>query len=315
MKKVLIALGDEELIIRQVKELTSFSIRNDLDKNQIEYWIISEKEIDFKKIEFPEWIKNIVYCNTNDFIIAENFLEALKGIFSIKKPEILIFGSDSFSVGISTRFSNFIKGGALNFVKKMEINVEGVYLTKQAYSTNLLSKFKLKKRNNCLSIEKGFKEEYEILKNKIPIEKIEKAKTNYSWLKDYQVEKIETTDNIEEQKFVIILGKGIGSLENISLIKEFAKKFKGKIGATRPVVMNGWIPINDLVGVSGHFISPEICLVLGASGQGAFSSGIVNSKKIIAVNTDKNAPIFKQSDIGITLDYKVFLREILEKTI
>lgn len=111
---------------------------------------------------------------------------------------------------------------------------------------------------------------------------------------------------------ILICGYGIGSRENAELAVKIAGESGFGIGATRPVVTSGWLPAEYLVGISGNHISPQNCIVLGASGSQAFMAGIADSKKIIAVNTDKSAPVFWKCDVGITEDCMKFLKRLAE---
>ena len=114
-------------------------------------------------------------------------------------------------------------------------------------------------------------------------------------------------ENPWEKETVLVCGYGIGGRAHAQQIRDFAELHGFGLGATRPVVANGWLPPEYLVGISGAVIGPKVCLVLGASGSQAFLAGISASQKIISVNLDGKAPIFQKSDIGIVGDCMDFL--------
>ncbi|MEG1436307.1 MAG: FAD-binding protein, partial [Oscillospiraceae bacterium] len=95
-------------------------------------------------------------------------------------------------------------------------------------------------------------------------------------------------------------------------VRELAKKIGAGFGLTRPVALNGWGSTSEIIGQSGKIISPSICLALGTAGAGAFLVGIEGAKKIIAVNTDSNALIFKNADIGIKMDAIKFVDAMIQ---
>lgn len=113
-----------------------------------------------------------------------------------------------------------------------------------------------------------------------------------------------------DTKIVIVCGHGIGGKENARKVVEIAGKIGAAVGATRPVVTDGWLPPEHLIGISGAEISPEICIVLGASGSQAFFAGIASSRKIISVNLDENAPVFLKSDIGVVGECMDFVEKL-----
>jgi electron transfer flavoprotein alpha subunit len=112
-------------------------------------------------------------------------------------------------------------------------------------------------------------------------------------------------EGLEDSDFVVVCGKGVGSKQAVEEITEWAASIGAAIGGTKKVIDHGWLPIHQLIGQTGHTISPGICLVIGASGATPFINGIIGSEKIIAINNDKHARIFDYADIGIIEDYKV----------
>lgn len=115
------------------------------------------------------------------------------------------------------------------------------------------------------------------------------------------------TVNLQAAKKVIGVGRGIAQETDLSMIRELAQAIDGEVGCTRPIVeAEYWMPKESYIGVSGLMLSPSVYLAIGISGQVQHTVGIDRSQVIIAINNDKNAPIFKQSDYGIVGDiYKV----------
>ncbi|NLA12290.1 MAG: hypothetical protein GX883_09240, partial [Firmicutes bacterium] len=92
-----------------------------------------------------------------------------------------------------------------------------------------------------------------------------------------------------------------------------AKKLGAGFGLTRPAALEGWGRVDEIVGGSGVTITSEVSLVLGASGAGAFMCGLEAVSRIIAVNTDKQALIFKQADIGLLADAPALVEALLKR--
>jgi electron transfer flavoprotein alpha subunit len=113
---------------------------------------------------------------------------------------------------------------------------------------------------------------------------------------------------------VISGGRGLQRKEGFELLKETAELLGGVIAGSRPAVDNGWLPNTLQVGLTGQKISPEIYLAVGISGAIQHMAGCLKSKVIIAINNNREAPIFRFSHYGIVGDYgdvlKAFNHEI-----
>jgi len=119
---------------------------------------------------------------------------------------------------------------------------------------------------------------------------------------------------LEDAKVIVSVGRGIGSKENIAKIEPLAKALNGEIAGSRPVCMDyGWLSEDRQVGLSGKKVSPKVYIALGISGQIQHIAGMRNSKTVIAINKDKNAPIFQECDYGIVGDIFTVVPKILEQ--
>jgi electron transfer flavoprotein alpha subunit len=121
------------------------------------------------------------------------------------------------------------------------------------------------------------------------------------------------TVDIAEAETVIGAGMGAISSDFYPLVAELAALLEGSIGATRPVIDSGKVPRERLIGQTGKTITPNIYLALGVSGATHHTGGIQESKKIVAVNRDPQAPIFKNADAGAAADLKEVLPLLIER--
>jgi electron transfer flavoprotein alpha subunit len=108
--------------------------------------------------------------------------------------------------------------------------------------------------------------------------------------------------DISQESILISVGRGIQTEDNIELAEELAELLGGVVSATRPVVDQGWLPISRLIGKSGKTVKPQLYLALGISGAPEHVEAITDSKMIIAINTDPNAPIFDVAQYGAEVD-------------
>ena len=115
--------------------------------------------------------------------------------------------------------------------------------------------------------------------------------------------------DLSTAEFIVSVGRGIGKEENIPIAEQLAGKINAQIGSSRPVVDAGWLDHSRQIGSSGQTVSPKLYFGLGISGAIQHLVGMKGSKQIIAINKDKNAPIFEIADYAVVGD----LLEIIPK--
>lgn len=119
--------------------------------------------------------------------------------------------------------------------------------------------------------------------------------------------------DLAKAEVIVGAGRGIGKAENIEMIAELAKALGGEYGASRPVVDAEWTDHNRQVGTTGQTVAPKMYMACGISGAIQHLAGMKKSEFIVAVNTDKDAPIGEFADVLVVADLKQFVPVMTEK--
>ncbi len=117
---------------------------------------------------------------------------------------------------------------------------------------------------------------------------------------------------VEKADIVVTAGRGVGGPEGVKLLVELAKAIGGTIGGSKKVTDAGWLPVDRQIGQTGKTVRPTLYIGVGVSGAIQHIFGMKESKVIVAINSDPNAPIFEYADYGIVGDYRQVIQALLE---
>lgn len=115
------------------------------------------------------------------------------------------------------------------------------------------------------------------------------------------------TVDLTKADVIVAVGRGIGGPDKMGPVEELARVLGAEIGASRPVIDNEWLPRDRQIGSSGQTVAPKLYLALAISGAIQHTVGMKGADTVVAVNKDRNAPIFALADYGVVADVHEFL--------
>ncbi len=244
---------------------------------------------------------------SKDFLQFNNIADRLFQI--IKDEEIkLILASSTYQCRDLIAFLSVdLQASPISNVIDFNIENQKVFTINSISGGESLYKSKINSEYSLLLIRpKSFNPIDVELNTDYKIEEIENNNLNVFDI--YKEEK--TGPQLEDAKIVISAGRGMVSKDNLYIIEELANKLNAAIGGTRAIVDAGWMPYSQQVGQTGKTVKPDIYIACGISGATQHQVGMKDSKFIIAINKDEEAPIFQIADLGIVGDTLTVLPKI-----
>lgn len=248
-----------------------------------------------------------IACGADEAITvdaAEYNTEAYAAIVAelVKKyaPDMLFVGATANGKDLGARVAAALKAGCVTDVIAIKEADGKVVLTQPLYGGSIYSDSVVE--GFAIAIVRGgaFKkvDEPDTAKEGAIIAETVVAPELRAKIVDSVLEISESVD-LEGADIIVAGGRGVGNKENYEMVKELASLLGGVVGATRPVIEEGWISRAHQVGQSGKIVAPKLYIAFGISGAAQHLSGITGSDYIVAVNKDEEAPIFEIANIAI----------------
>jgi electron transfer flavoprotein alpha subunit len=119
--------------------------------------------------------------------------------------------------------------------------------------------------------------------------------------------------DLSQAEIIVAVGRGIKKPENMELAQNLAEALGGEIGASRPICDSGWLPMDRQIGSSGQTVAPKLYVALGISGAIQHQVGMKGSRTVVAINKDREAPIFDVATYGIAGDLFEVVPPLIEE--
>ena len=192
------------------------------------------------------------------------------------------------------------------------IGMEGTNYIREMWAGNVLATLEVTTPITVATVQGTAFSKAEPTGTESPINRLEisvpETKTRFIEMRETVSDRPDPT----EARVVVSGGRGMKGPENFKLIEELTDFFGGAVGASRAAVDAGWISNDFQVGQTGKMVAPDLYIAAGISGAIQHLAGMKNSKVIVAINKDEEAPIFEVADFGLVADLFKAVPELTE---
>tara|TARA_X000000368_G_scaffold64994_1_gene46389 strand:+ start:1321 stop:2265 length:945 start_codon:yes stop_codon:yes gene_type:complete len=260
-------------------------------------------------------LSSVIYINNSELnnYNPEYYLKSLELLNNELSPDLLIFGHSYETRDWVPRLSARLDKAFVSDCVSLQFESE-LYFIRPIYQAKLNEKIKLNNQG-IVSFQAGSYSTEDITSGACNIDEksLDLSSIELSINPGERFKESADGVDLSNAEVIVSIGRGVGKIENIDLVKSLAEKLNAQIGASRPVVDAGWLDHSYQIGSSGQTVSPKLYLAVGISGAIQHLVGMKGSKNIIAINKDPNAPIFEISDYAILGDIFEILPKLIEE--
>lgn len=225
-----------------------------------------------------------------------------------ENPDFIVFSHSSYGWDLAPRVAYSLDAAQFSEVSAVEDGVPVV----PACNSKLRRRMKASSSRTVLTLQAGAFSLTEDIDAKPAFEQIDTDGTDKITFHGYEQAEEGGVD-LGKADVIVSAGRGVGGADNVGIVADLAKALGGEYGASRPVVDAEWVEHTRQVGTTGQTVSPKLYVACGISGAIQHLAGMKKSEFVVAVNTDKDAPIGEIADVLVVADVKQFLPELTQK--
>lgn len=241
----------------------------------------------------------------------QSYASVISEISQKENARVLVLSNNNTGKAIAPRLSVKLKAGIGSGVSKLPLNLIPFTVYKRTYSGSAYAHIVIKSDVKIITLSQNSFDIIETPNNAV-IENYDAA-VNGAFVKTVVKDVQKQTGKIvlTDADIVVSGGRGMKSPDNWPALIELAELLGAATACSRPVSDEGWRPHDEHTGQTGKIIAPNLYIALGISGATQHLAGISSSKYIVAVNSDKDAPIFEAAQYGIVGDAMKILPKLL----
>jgi electron transfer flavoprotein alpha subunit len=243
------------------------------------------------------------------------YIGALGPAIKSAAPAFVVFPHTYQTVDYMARLAQAVGAGLLPEVTAFQDEAGSLLWSRPIMSGKLQAKVRVKGEGTVLvSVQSGAFQADGVVRGEAEVKPLEvdlaAVKPDREVL-GYEEVGGDTVD-LTKAEVIVAVGRGVGGADKMGVVEALAKALGAEIGASRPVIDNGWLPRDRQIGSSGQTVAPKLYIAAGISGAIQHLVGMKGSSTVVAINKDPGAPIFTVADYGIVGDLHEVLPALTE---
>lgn len=314
--KVLVILEQRDNVIKKAS-FEAASVGRELAKQlnlEVEAVIAGNEIINIQDVG-RYGISSVTHLKNSDFAnyTSSGYCEAISEYLKSVNTEYVILANTSLGKDLAPRLAVRLNAGCIMDVTAYTVSNNELILTRPVYAGKALVNVKFKSSIKVFTTRPNvFKAEITDSENLVNVSVKDITSPDLK-SKVTEFKKSEGKLDVAEANIIVSGGRGLKGPENFHLIEELADALGAAVGASRAVVDAGWRSHGEQVGQTGKTVSPTLYVACGISGAIQHLAGMSSSKYIVAINKDKDAPIFNIADYGIAGDIFEIIPKLTEE--
>jgi electron transfer flavoprotein alpha subunit len=304
MRRTLVVVEVKDELIRNVS-FEALSAAQKIDSAEITAIVLGSSEPQFVS-SLAEYGADKVYVISDDRLkqyTPDGYLQALAQLVDGVKPDVILMGHTAIGKDVSPRLATKLGIGLISDVTHIELEENEIIFTRPIYAGKAFQKKKIISGTVFATIRP----------NNIPLLEADSSRTAETITFNPTITDIRTVVkdvvqksvggvDLTEAKVIVSGGRGVKGEDGFKLLDELAESLGGAVGASRGACDAGYCDYSMQVGQTGKVVTPDLYIACGISGAIQHLAGMSNSKIIVAINKDPEAPIFSIADYGIVGD-------------
>ncbi|GAB4493305.1 MAG: electron transfer flavoprotein subunit alpha/FixB family protein [Saprospiraceae bacterium] len=245
-------------------------------------------------------VLNVADAALNNFD-SQTYAAAIADVAKNKGATVIIVSHTSTGKAIAGRLAVRLGAGLVSGVNSLPtVNGSSLFVKKSVFSGKAIAEYEISSAVKVLSLM-GNAVKPETTGNPVSVEAVS-ANTGTGRIRVKEIKTQEGRVPLPEAEVVVSAGRGMKGPENWGIVEELAETLNAATACSRPVADSHWRPHNEHVGQTGIAIRPNLYIAIGISGAIQHLAGVNNSKVIVVINKDPEAPFFKAADYGVVGD-------------
>ena len=239
-------------------------------------------------------------------------VDALEAVYAQAVPDVVVIGATRRGKDLAPKLATRLKLGCITDAMRLKLDGANVVAERLVWGGNSIANIASKGTSIVTVPTRSYERASGSSTPNIAIVPFEASPARVTVLE--KKEKSRQDVSLKKAEVVVSAGRGFKKKEDLAILEGLTNVLNGVLGASRPLTSDlGWLSEERQVGLTGNTVKPRLYVAVGISGQIQHLTGMRDSKIVVAINNDKNAPIFQESDYGVVGDLYVVVPELVKE--